>query len=47
MKKIIKKKVENLDFYKIFKHELTTKRMMELGVFGGDYFVLNVKEYPK
>ena len=47
MKKILKKKVDNLDFYKIFKPELTPKRMMELGVFGGSYFGLNVKEYPK
>ena len=29
MKKILKKKVDNLDFYKIFKPELTPKRMME------------------
>ena len=47
MKKIYKKKSENLDFYKIFKPELTPKRMMELGVFGGAYFGLDVKEYPK
>ena len=47
MKKILKKKVDNLDFYKIFKPELTPKKMMELGVFGGAYFGLNVKEYPK
>ena len=32
---------------KIFKPELTPKRMMELGVFGGAYFGLDVKEYPK
>ena len=47
MKKILKKEVENTDFYKIFKPELTPKRMMELGVFGGAYFGLNFKEYPK
>jgi len=32
MKKIYKKKSINLDFYKIFKPELTPKKMMELGV---------------
>ena len=35
-----------MDFYKIFKPELTPKKMLELGVFGGAYFGLNVK-YPK
>ena len=35
------------DFYKLFKPQLTPKKMMELGVFGGSYFGNNVKEYPK
>ena len=33
--------------YKIFKPELSPQRMLELGVFGGSYFGLNIKEYPK
>ena len=44
MKRILKKKIENVDYYKIFIPELTTKRMMELGVFGGAYLGLNVNE---
>ena len=46
MKKFIKKKIVDKNIYKIFEPELSPKKMLALGVFGGSYFGLNIKEYP-
>lgn len=35
------------DFYKLFKPQLSPKKMLELGVFGGSYFEGKIKKYPK
>ena len=37
----------DLDFYKVFKPELTPKKMLEYGVFGGSYLGNTLDEYPK
>ena len=47
MKTLIERKLKSVNFYKIFKPQLSPKKMLELGVFGGSYFAGNTKEYPK
>ena len=44
--KLFKKKNKE-DYYKLCRPQLTPKKMLELGVFGGSYFGLNIREYPK
>ena len=46
MKKLRLKDNEIKNIYKLFKPELTPTRMLEMGIFGGSYFGLNIKEFP-
>ena len=46
MKKLALKHKEIKNIYKIFKPELSPIRMLEMGIFGGSYFGLNIKEFP-
>tara|TARA_Y100001970_G_scaffold54331_1_gene68888 strand:- start:21 stop:512 length:492 start_codon:yes stop_codon:yes gene_type:complete len=51
-KLILKKPMKNpsivkVDAYKVFKPELSPKQMLEAGVFGGNYFKNDIKEFPE
>ena len=46
MKRSPRNKIIDKDIYKTFKPQLSPKKMLELGVFGGSYFGLKIKEYP-
>ena len=45
MQNLIEKDKEIKNIYKMFKPELTPKRMLEMGVFGGSYFGLILKNF--
>ncbi len=46
MKKILKKN-NSKNFYKLFKPQISPKKMLMMGIFGGSYFGGEVKEFPK
>ena len=46
MKTLIERKRKSVNFYKIFKPQLTPKHMLEYGVFGGSYLGKTINEYP-
>ena len=46
MKKFIKKEIIDEDIYKIFKPQISPKKMLQLEIFGGSYFGLKIKKDP-
>ena len=38
--------MKKIDFYELFKPDLSPKQMLEYGVFGGSYLGKTIDEYP-